>query len=236
MEQTNKRKSKVAVLLVHERKNGTIRQYQINPGLIEILLFIIFILGVAAVCQMVYGSKLLSDQRNEVAVNLVTIEQLTANNESLQKEKDVLSEKVLVLSETVMTKAATEEIAAEAAGQISLPKGFPLSGSASMEEAAEDNNTLVFHAAEGNTVVTAGSGIVEIIEPDEQYGTKIVLDHQNGYKSMYFNQGSPLVKAGDNLGKGYILFLIGEENKDLAYQIIKDDANINPMDIIEING
>ena len=57
-------------------------------------------------------------------------------------------------------------------------------------------------------------------------GNKIIIDHGNGYQSVYRNGGVALVKNGEELGKGYILFSIGEDNQDLAYQIIKDDEYI----------
>ena len=63
-----------------------------------------------------------------------------------------------------------------------------------------------------------------------------MVDHGNGYCSVYRNNGTALVKTGEELGKGYILFTIGEDNQKLGYQIIKDDAYIDPMTMIDING
>ena len=74
------------------------------------------------------------------------------------------------------------------------------------------------------------------MDADETYGTKIVVDHGNGYSSVYRNNGTALVKTGEELGKGYILFTIGEENQELGYQIMKDEEYIDPMLIIDING
>ena len=45
-----------------------------------------------------------------------------------------------------------------------------------------------------------------------------------------------MVKNGEELGKGYILFSIGEENQELGYQVMKDDEYIDPMLVIDING
>ena len=74
------------------------------------------------------------------------------------------------------------------------------------------------------------------MDADTEYGTKIVVDHGNGYCSVYRNNGTALVKTGEELGKGYILFTIGEDNQKLGYQIMKDDAYIDPMTMIDING
>ena len=74
------------------------------------------------------------------------------------------------------------------------------------------------------------------IEDDIDYGNRIIIDHGNGYKSIYRNSGKVLVKTGDSIGKGYILFAIDSSNTDIGYQIMLNDAYIDPMDVIEING
>ena len=161
---------------------------------------------------------------------------LTDENEALSVENSTLSNKVTVLSETVSKKAATEDAISQETVENALPKGFPLSGSATMEEATEGDPMLVFTAAAGVNVLTTGTGVVLSVDADTEYGTKIVVDHGNGYCSVYRNNGTALVKAGEELGKGYILFTIGEDNQKLGYQIMKDDAYIDPMSMIDING
>ena len=141
-----------------------------------------------------------------------------------------------VLSETVSKKAANEDALSQETVENALPKGFPLSGSATMKEAEEGDPMLIFTAAVGVNVVTTGTGTVVSASADETYGTKIVIDHGNGYQSIYRNNGTPLVKSGETLGKGYILFSVGEDNQELGYQIMKDDAYIDPMTLIDING
>lgn len=237
MEQENKRKSKFAVLLVREKTDGVICQYQLNSLVLELAGVLLFVLGVIAICQIVYQSILITDIRNEMVEKLVTLNNLEDTGEALETENEILSDKVAVLSETVAKKTAAEEEREAETAALALPAGLPLSGgSISMEEEKENSQVLVFHASAGNHVVTAGTGIVESITPDEVYGTKLVLDHQNGYRSLYYNQGSPLVKTGETLGKGYILFQVGEDNTDLGYQIMKEEEYVDPMDMIEIKG
>jgi hypothetical protein len=163
---------------------------------------------------------------------------LNVEIESLQQENYDLTNKLSILSETVATKVALEEMKEEAIFDSSLPKGFPLggSGSATMEHDEEDNLTLIFHASDGNTIITVGAGIVESIEMDERFGNRLVIDHQNGYKSIYLNKGQPLVKVGDDLGRRYILFLISGDNKSLGFQIIEEERQVDPLDIMEISG
>ena len=188
------------------------------------------------VCRLVYLQITLEDAQKEIVNQMVLITNLTDENEALSVENSTLTSKVTVLSETVSKKAANEDAISYEAVENALPKGFPLSGSATMEEAAEGDPMLKFTAAQGVNVVTTGTGTVSSVDADETYGTKIIIDHGNGYQSIYRNNGISLVKTGEELGKGYILFTVGEENQELGYQIMKDEAFIDPMVIIDING
>lgn len=236
MEQQSKRKSKYALLLVTEKDDGTMKQYTISPTLVEVMAAILFLLIVAVTCKFVYDSITLKDARKEIVDQIVTINNLTDENEALTVENSTLTSKITVLSETVSKKAATEDALSLETVENALPKGFPLSGSATMKEAEEGDPMLIFSAPQGVNVITTGTGVVVSVDADETYGTKIIIDHGNGYQSVYRNNGTALVKNGEELGKGYILFTVGEENQELGYQIMKDEEYIDPMLMIDING
>lgn len=236
MEQQSKRKNKFALLLVTQKEDGAIRRHTISSALVEVIAIFLFLIVVGVVCRLVYLQITLEDAQKEIVNQMVLITNLTDENEALSVENSTLTSKVTVLSETVSKKAANEDAISYEAVENALPKGFPLSGSATMEEAAEGDPMLKFTAAQGVNVVTTGTGTVSSVDADETYGTKIIIDHGNGYQSIYRNNGISLVKTGEELGKGYILFTVGEENQELGYQIMKDEAYIDPMVIIDING
>ncbi len=236
MEQEPKRKSKFALLLVLEKEDGTIKKHTISSAIVEVTAALFFVLAVAIICKFVYDTITLKDARKEIVDQIITINDLTDENEALSVENATLSSKVAVLSETVSKKAATEDAISQETIENALPKGFPLSGSATMKDAQEDEFLLVFTASNGTNVITTGTGTVISVDADEVYGTKIVIDHENGYKSVYRNNGTALVKNGEELGKGYILFSVGEDNQELGYQIMQDDEYIDPMLLIDING
>jgi murein DD-endopeptidase MepM/ murein hydrolase activator NlpD len=231
-----KAKGRVAVLLVRERKDGTIRQQQVKTIVLAAGgLFVVLIL-VALVGALLANSR--SEERAQIVQYELVMRELNGEIASLQRENSELSSKISVLTETVALKAAVEAVNEEEIHDNRLPKGFPLGGasSATMAEDEDDALTMVFHTSEGNTIITVGVGVVESIEADEKYGTRLVIDHRNGYKSVYLNQGQPLVKIGEELGKRYILFIVGSNNKSLGYQIIENGRQVDPMDIMEISG
>lgn len=236
MEQKSKRKRRFALLLVTEKEDGTMKQHAVSSALVEVAIAVLFLVIVGVICKFIYDGITLRDARKEIVEQIITINNLTDENEALSVENSTLSNKVTVLSEAVSMKVASEDAISQEVVENALPKGFPLSGSATMEEIKDDEPMLVFHAVQGINVITSGTGTVVSVDADETYGNKIIIDHGNGYQSVYRNGGVALVKNGEELGKGYILFSVGEDNQDLVYQIIKDDEYIDPMLMIDING
>ena len=236
MEQQSKRRNRFALLLVTEKNDGTMKQHTISPALVEVAVAVFFMIAVAVICKFIYDGITIKEARQEIVNQIITINNLTDENEALSVENSTLSNKVTVLSEAVSMKVATEDAISQEMVENAIPKGFPLSGSATMEEMEEGEPILIFTAVQGINVVTSGTGTVVSVSADEQYGNRIIIDHGNGYQSIYRNGGTALVKNGEELGKGYILFSIGEENQALGYQIMKDDEYIDPMLVIDING
>jgi septal ring factor EnvC (AmiA/AmiB activator) len=229
-------KGRVAVVLVRERKDGTIRQKQVKTFVLAAGALAVLLVVVVLVWALAASTR--GDEQSQVEVYEQTVGELNSEISNLRRENSELNSKISILTETVALKAAVEEVNEKENLDNRLPKGFPLGGasSATMEEDDEDKLTLILHTAEGNTIITVGVGVVESIEADEKYGTRLVIDHRNGYKSVYLNNGQPLVKTGEELGKRYILFIVGGNNKSLGYQIYENDRQIDPMDIMEISG
>lgn len=229
-------RTKRTLRLMTEKKDGTIIRRTINSAAIEGAAALLFVVAVAITCKFIYDSITIRDARKTIIEQKTELNNLTDENEALTVENSTLTNKVAVLSEAVSKKAEAEDVLSQETIENALPKGFPLSGSATMTQAQEGEPMLIFSASSGINVVTTGTGIVEVVDADETYGTKIVIDHGNGYRSVYRNGGAALVKQGESLGKGYILFSIGKDNEELGYQITLNEEYIDPMTMIEING
>ena len=85
-------------------------------------------------------------------------------------------------------------------------------------------------------LAAAASGTVIAINDDEIYGHSVWVDHGNGYVTIYRNKGDTTVNVEDSVVQGTTLFVIGEDNADLGYQMQKDGSYINPMDMLAISG
>ncbi len=164
------------------------------------------------------------------------ISELTSENNTMSTEIASLNNKIEILSNTVTTKTQSEAELAETLEAQSVPSEFPLTGSASFKENTGEIPECVFTASEGTTVVATAAGVVEDILEDDVFGNVVVIDHNNGYKTFYKNKGDSMVKKGDSVSPGTTLYIIGNGNSDMCYQISEDGIFINPLDILQING
>lgn len=85
------------------------------------------------------------------------------------------------------------------------------------------------------------SGTVVGVKQDPRYGYTIIIDHGQGYKSIYCNLSTlDMVFEGKNVEKGQVISGIGDtalfEIKDdthLHLEVMFNDEYINPLDIIK---
>ncbi|NLL77639.1 MAG: peptidoglycan DD-metalloendopeptidase family protein [Clostridiales bacterium] len=252
-----RRKSKISytVMIISDSAKKHMKQFHLKAGAVGAVTGIFFILLVFFICYVVYSSITLSDSLERSRKQMEQITQLKEEKTQLEILNEELTEKVSILSETVNQKVEVEQALAAEREESHLPKGFPLSGSAQIKRAEEETadeedqdteqeNTIVnmetkeviFTAAAGINVIASGAGTVTAVDTDVEYGHSISIDHGNGYITVYRNAGNPMVKVGDEVIRGAILYVISEENTDMGYSIKQEDTYIDPMEMIEING
>ncbi len=103
----------------------------------------------------------------------------------------------------------------------------------------EEGNTdpyVFFSMSDISDVVAVGDGTVTAVSDDKTFGKSVTIDHGNGYVSIYKNSAEPKVNVGDEVVRGAIIFVGGEENNYLEYQLMQDGVFIEPMDIMDIEG
>ena len=95
-------------------------------------------------------------------------------------------------------------------------------------------------AEAGTQVLAAANGIVENVF-DSNMGTCILIDHQNGYKSIYANlDESTSINRGDEVAEGDVIGMVGNtalgdatDLPHLHFEITKDGKNVNPSEYIK---
>lgn len=231
-----RRKFNYTLMIFADSKDGHIRQMGIGPTLVESLAVIVLaaITILSIICYR--EAERIEVLEAETAEQKEEITRLTEENADLVDLREELTDKVIILSDTINQKVEEEEAMEQARAQAHMPVGFPMSSSASLEEADGENPMVKLNGAEGNSIISAADGTVASITTDSGYLHCIKIDHGNGYNSIYRNDGEAMVKEGDEVVRGAILYVIGEDNTELGYQITYDEKYIDPMDLINIDG
>lgn len=241
----NKRKRKwnYTLMLFVDSKEGRIRQMGIGPTAVELMaLFVLTVIVILAIICFA-DSHRINGLENVISEQQKNIDTLTSQNDELTEEnadlislREELSDKVVILSDTINRKVEEEEAQEQERAQAHMPVGFPLSSSASLEETGGDEPMVKLDGTAGSSIIAAADGTVVSVATDSVYLHCVRIDHGNGYNTIYRNDGDVMIKEGDEVVKGAILYVIGEDNTELGYQITYDGKYIDPMDLINIDG
>lgn len=232
----HKRKKNHILIVTSDIPHAEVKHYRIRTWIIRTtVLFLVIVVGVLAGC-LLYEGRLWTVVSINNQGQSERVQQLEQEKEALELQITELNERVQILSNTVNAKEQSEQALAEQLAKQSMPTEFPLTGSASMEEIIEGDPICVFQASAGTMVIATASGTVQSVTDDEEYGHCVRVDHGNGYVTIYRNKGDATVKQGDSVVQGTTLYIIGQDNVQLGYQMMKDEAYINPMDILAISG
>lgn len=241
-----KKKANYVLLVVSDSPVEKAKRYKFSRTRIK------FIKGLIALMFLVLAGYIgFTSYYNTIVISRETalkvkLEELNEANAVLQEENAQLQEKVSILSKTVNEKVDAEKVQEEK----NMPSGFPLSGTAEVEEKEEvveleDGDAIrpmiVFDASDGVSVVAAGAGVVSYVDFDNKYGYQVFIDHGNGYITIYRSGTEPKVKEGDEVARGALLYEMKEDDDNeladiMAYQVMKDGEYIKPAEVLEING
>ena len=231
------------VIVSTDAADPNVKQFRIKPWMPKAVIILLCVIIGAMIGYLVYEGQFwdaMSAKNKELQAEIVRLEgELLALEEEkgkVESHVEELNEQIVILSQTINEKLAVEaELREQLEGQ-SMPTEFPLTGSAAMAMGVSDHPICIFTASVGSTVVATAGGSVTAVNDDEDYGHSVWVDHGNGYITIYRNKGEVIVKAGDSVVCGTSLFIIGESNTELGYQMQKDGEYIDPMDMLAING
>ena len=213
-----KKKANYVLLVVSDSPLAKTKRYKFSKTRVRFLkgliaLFFLVMIGYIGFTSY-YNTIVMS---RETALRL-QIGELSEANAKLQEENEQLLDKVSILSKTVNEKVDAEKVQEEK----NMPSGFPLSGTAEVEETEEvlemeDGDVvrpmILFDASDGVSAVAAGAGVVSFVDFDNKYGYQVFIDHGNGYTTIYRSGTEPKVKVGDEVARGALLYEM-EEDED----------------------
>ncbi|MBN2420153.1 MAG: peptidoglycan DD-metalloendopeptidase family protein [Deltaproteobacteria bacterium] len=93
-------------------------------------------------------------------------------------------------------------------------------------------------AEEGADVKAIMAGRVQMTDDQKGYGKVVVLDHGNGFSSLYAHNSDITVKAGDWITKGSTIARVGSTGRStgphLHFEVRKDGEKLDPEKFLRI--
>ncbi len=87
--------------------------------------------------------------------------------------------------------------------------------------------------AYGKTIVAADGGVVTLAGENDGYGNCIIVDHGNGYRTLYGHCSEILVTGGQSVSKGQAIGRVGSTGNSTGphchFEVIKNNTKVNPL-------
>ncbi|MBO7142618.1 MAG: M23 family metallopeptidase [Bacteroidales bacterium] len=91
-----------------------------------------------------------------------------------------------------------------------------------------------FAAPKGTVVSATASGTVEYVGEKRDHGVMVIIDHKNGFKTIYSHLSDYVVRTGKKVKRGETIGFVGNTGKSLTahlhYEINYKGKAINPID------
>jgi len=134
---------------------------------------------------------------------------------------------------------AAEAVAASRYAASALPRiEWPLSGQDASLNVAAAGAGIAMPAREGETVKAAMSGKVAFAGRMEGLGNTIIIDHPDGWQSVYANVADQHVAAGDVVRAGREIATIGKQERpdqpELHFQLRKNGRKLHPDELMQM--
>lgn len=182
-----------------------------------------------------------SSEKSKNEVNQIKNSKETSENKSNKTSNTTIKEE----SKNVNTE---ENVAKKETKKSDPVFSMPIEGDVIKEYAKDKlvySDTLkewVTHAgidikADKTTIVKASEeGKIKSIKNDPRYGLTVVIEHNNGYSTVYSNLlTAEFVTAGENVKKGQTIGTVGNtatfeisDESHLHFEILKDNVQIDP--------
>ena len=166
-----------------------------------------------------------------------TASEINQNDEDENTQENNQTENVEVQEPVVEPEPVKElEFAYPVNGEIS--KSFSIDNLIFSETLQEwvVHKGIDIKAPRTTVVKSAEEGTVKAIKNDPRYGLTVIIEHRDGYKTIYANLlTTEFVKEGENVRKGQSLGTVGNsasfeiaDEPHLHFEMTKDDETVDP--------
>lgn len=122
-----------------------------------------------------------------------------------------------------------------------VPRGRPLYGWITRGfisgENKEKHEGVDIAVKEGTPVVATATGEVVFVGWDKDYGNLVIIDHGNGFRTVYGHNNKVVASKGEKVFKGDVIALSGNTGHSTAphlhYGILKDGEPVDPSPYLD---
>lgn len=115
-------------------------------------------------------------------------------------------------------------------------RGFVTQGLLDAEGSPEDHPGLDIAVPTDSYVRAAGSGMVVDVGEDPVYGRFVVIDHGEGYSTLYGHASMALVTRGEKVRQNEVIALSGSTGRSTAphlhFEILRDGEAVDPLTLV----
>ena len=171
---SSKKHGRYTVMIIPQEVGKETRQYRVKARTVWSMLIVMALILVLLAGFGVYGLRNLAEESAILITTQKEIASVKKDNEELIKANQELTNKVAILSDTVNQKVEEEAAIEAQEAEKTIPKGFPLSGTATVTEANANEAAgegaiyipmVIFEASAGTNVIAAGSGVGQFCRP-----------------------------------------------------------------------
>ena len=174
----------------------------------------------------------------EEGINEVTEESVENKTETTEEEPENIIEPEETSIQTVYEEPVKElEFIYPVEGEII--KEFAIDNLVFSETLQEwiVHKGIDIKAPRTTVVKSAEEGKIQAIKTDPRYGLTVIIEHRDGYKTIYSNLlTTEFVTEGEEVNKGQTIGTVGNsapfeiaDEPHLHFEMLKDEENINPQ-------
>jgi murein DD-endopeptidase MepM/ murein hydrolase activator NlpD len=116
-------------------------------------------------------------------------------------------------------------------------RGFVTQGLLEGDRVEGDHPGLDIAVPTDSYVRASGAGTVREVGEDEVYGSFVVIDHGEGYTSLYGHASSTLVSLGQRVRQNEVIALSGSTGRSTAphlhFEILLDGEAVDPLTMVQ---
>lgn len=162
---------------------------------------------------------------------------LISEQNGVTVKKDQTSEQVLKQPVTNIVIKGTKAIPSRGDGSLAWPAVGGYISSQMGPRWGRMHKGIDIARPSDKTIKAADNGVVVSAGWDSGgYGNKVIIDHQNGLRTLYGHMSSLNVKAGQTVSKGQAIGIMGATGNvtgvHLHFEVFKNGSLVNPMNYL----